>query len=163
MTTTGQQGGVHRNWIIADIVARTGIDDAMIKRLVHGFYERARRDPMIGRVFDDNVADWDGHLRRMCDFWSSVTLMTGRYRGQPMAKHVRLPIDTPHFDRWLAIFAETARELCPTAAADHFIERARRIADSLELGIALHKGEPGPGACGPSQAAAMSIQSRTTI
>jgi hemoglobin len=130
--------------IVLDIVARTGINEAMIKRLVHGFYERARRDSLIGRVFDDNVADWDDHLRRMCDFWSSVTLMTGRYRGQPMAKHLRLPIDTPHFDRWLAIFAETARELCPTPADDHFIERARRIADSLELGIAFKKGKPRP-------------------
>lgn len=144
MTTIEQQSVVHRNLIAVDIVARTGIDEAMIKRLVHGFYDRARRDPLIGRVFDDNIAEWDDHLRRMCDFWSSVTLMTGRYHGQPMAKHLPLPIDTPHFDRWLALFAETACDLCPTAAADHFIERARRIADSLELGIAFKKGEPAP-------------------
>jgi hemoglobin len=52
-----------------------------------------------------------------------------------------LPIDTPHFDRWLSIFAKTAEALCPPAAAAHFIERAYRIADSLELGIAFHKGE----------------------
>ena len=46
-----------------------------------------------------------------------------------------------HFDRWLAIFEATARDLCPaTAAADHFIERARRIADSLEMGVAMHEG-----------------------
>jgi hemoglobin len=60
-----------------------------------------------------------------------------------MAKHLPLPIDAPHFDRWLAIFAETARELRPTAAADHFIERACRSADSLEQGIAYHKGGAG--------------------
>jgi hemoglobin len=144
MTETGQKGNAHRDLVVADMVARTGIDDAMIERLVHGFYERARRDPLIGRVFDDKVADWDDHLRRMCDFWSSVTLMTGRYHGQPMAKHVGLPIDTPHFDRWLAIFAETALELCPRAAANHFIERSRRIADSLELGIAFHRGKTEP-------------------
>jgi hemoglobin len=95
-------------------------------------------------VFEANVANWDDHLQRMCDFWSSVTLVTGRYHGQPMAKHVSLPIDTAHFDRWLAIFAETARELCPAAAADHFIERARRIAESLELGIDFYKGTTRP-------------------
>ena len=48
---------------------------------------------------------------------------------------------------WLELFEATARDLCPPAAADHFIERARRIAESLELGIAgangvlLGKGE----------------------
>src|SRR6185437_5838151 len=87
------------------------------------------------------VADWEAHIPRMCDFWSSVALMSGRYHGQPMAAHLPLPVDTPHFDRWLEIFAATARDVCPPRAADHFIERAHRIADSLELGIASHKGE----------------------
>src|SRR5215203_5275453 len=83
----------------------------------------------------------------MCEFCSSVALMTGRYHGQPMRKHLPLPVDGRHFDRWLALFEATARELCPPKAADHFIERARRIAESLELGIAgthgvmLGKGE----------------------
>jgi truncated hemoglobin YjbI len=58
-------------------------------------------------------------------------------------RHLPLPIGTPHFDRWLSIFAETAEALCPPAAAAHFVERAYRIADSLEFGIAFHKGEAG--------------------
>jgi hypothetical protein len=33
---------VSRDLIVADIVARTGIDEAMIKRLVRTFYGRAR-------------------------------------------------------------------------------------------------------------------------
>jgi truncated hemoglobin YjbI len=37
----------------------------------------------------------------MCAFWSSVALMSGRYHGQPMEKHLPLPIDARHFDRWL--------------------------------------------------------------
>lgn len=77
-------------------------------------------------------------------FWSSVALMSGRYQGQPMAAHLPLPIDTPYFDRWLEIFAETGRDICPPSAAAHFIERAHRIADSLELGIAVRKGEIRP-------------------
>ena len=70
--------------------------------------------------------------------------MSGCYHGQPMAAHLPLPIDTPHFDRWLEIFAETAREICPAPAAAHFLERACRIAESLELGIAARKGEIRP-------------------
>jgi hemoglobin len=80
----------------------------------------------------------------MVAFWSSVALMSGRYHGQPMTAHLPLPIDTPHFDRWLEIFAATARDVCPPAAAAHFLERAHRIADSLELGIAFQKGEIRP-------------------
>jgi hemoglobin len=72
----------------------------------------------------------------MCAFWSSVTLMSGRYHGSPMAKHLPLPVDAAHFDRWLALFEATARELCPPEAAAYFVERAQRIATSLELGIA---------------------------
>jgi hemoglobin len=76
----------------------------------------------------------------MCAFWSSVALMTGRYHGTPMAKHLPLPVDAGHFDRWLALFEETAREICPPEAEAHFAERARRIASSLELGIAGSHG-----------------------
>jgi hemoglobin len=130
-----------RDSIITDIVARTGIGEAMIERLVRAFYGRARLDPLIGPIFESKVRDWEAHIARICAFWSSVALMSGRYHGQPMAAHLCLPIDTAHFDRWLEIFAETARELCPPAAAEHFIERAHRIAESLELGIAAHKGE----------------------
>jgi hemoglobin len=134
----------HRNLIVRDIVDRTGIDEAMIERLVRTFYARARLDPLIGPIFENAVPDWDDHIARLCAFWSSVALMSGRYHGQPMVAHLPLPIDAPHFDRWLELFAETAREICPPAAAAHFLERARRIADSLETGIAVQRGDMPP-------------------
>lgn len=126
--------------ITADIVERTGIDAAMIQRLVTAFYARVREDGLLGPVFGAHVADWDAHLARMCSFWASVALMSGSYHGNPMGRHLGLPIDARHFDRWLALFEETAAEVCPPPAADHFIERARRIAQSLELGIASVRG-----------------------
>jgi hemoglobin len=139
-----QAGVQNRDRIIEDVVARTGIDEAMIERLVRTFYGRARLDPLIGPIFEDKVHDWERHLGRMCAFWSSVTLMSGRYHGQPMVAHLPLPIDTPHFDRWLEIFAETTSDVCPPPAAAHFLERAHRIAESLELGIADRRGEIRP-------------------
>lgn len=126
--------------VVADIAARTGIDEAMIDRLVRTFYGKVRQDPLLGPVFDARIADWEPHLQRMCAFWSSVALMSGRYHGQPMEKHLPLPVDARHFDRWLALFAATAAEVCPPAAAGHFIERAERIAQSLEFGIASQDG-----------------------
>ncbi len=103
----------------------------MILRLVRGFYARVREDPMIGPVYAARIVDWEPHLQRMCSFWSSVTLMTGRYHGQPMQKHLPLPVDARHLDRWLALFEATARELCPPRAADCLVDRARRITESL--------------------------------
>lgn len=125
----------------------TGIDETMIDALVEGFYARVREDGLIGPIFAARIADWAPHLAQMKLFWSSVALSTGVYQGRPMPKHLPLPIDARHFDRWLEIFVATANELCPPVAAKHFIERARRIAESLELGVAnankvlLAKGE----------------------
>lgn len=141
MSTDAQAGLARRQSLVAEVVAATGIDEAMIRQLVHGFYQRAREDDLLGPIFNARVHDWDAHLARLCDFWSSVTLMSGRYHGQPMVAHASLPIEPRHFDRWLRLFARTVREVCPEAAAKYFIERASRIADSLELGIAARRGE----------------------
>jgi hemoglobin len=122
------------------IRAETGIDEVMIDRVVRNFYGRVRADELLGPVFEARIKDWEPHLQRMCAFWSSVALMTGVYHGQPMRKHLPLPVDAEHFDRWLALFEATVQDICPPKAADHFVERARRIAESLELGIATTHG-----------------------
>jgi hemoglobin len=124
----------------AEIAEQTGIDAAMIDRLVRTFYGKVGQDAVLGPVFAARISDWEPHLARMCEFWSSVALMTGIYHGQPMEKHLPLPVDARHFDRWLRLFGETAREVCSPAAAAHFIERAERIAQSLEMGIAVSQG-----------------------
>ncbi|VIO76950.1 Group 3 truncated hemoglobin ctb [Bradyrhizobium ivorense] len=129
-----------REQITAGIIERTGITEDVIERLVHGFYAKVRSDPILAPVFEARISDWAPHLAQMCAFWSSVALMTGRYHGTPMVKHMKLPIDAAHFDRWLALFEATAQELCSPVAATHFVERARRIASSLEMGVATGQG-----------------------
>jgi len=134
------QAAQRRAQIIEQIMEQTAIDEAMIERLVRRFYDKVRRDPLLGPVFDSRIKDWESHLQRMFAFWSSVALMSGRYSGRPMEKHAFLPVDARHFDRWLVLFQETTEEVCPPAAADHFMERAYRIAESLELGVAMASG-----------------------
>ena len=124
----------------AEIAERTGIDAAMIDRLVRTFYGKVRQDEVLAPVFASRISDWEPHLLRMCEFWSSVALMSGIYQGSPMQKHLPLPVDARHFDRWLQLFRDTAREVCPAVAAAHFIERAERIAQSLEMGVAIGHG-----------------------
>ncbi|MBS0244478.1 MAG: group III truncated hemoglobin [Proteobacteria bacterium] len=118
-----------------------GVTEAMIRDLVHRFYAKVRQDELLGPIFNRAIPDWDAHLDKLCGFWSSVTLMTGRYKGTPMQAHATLPgITGEHFDHWLALFRDTATAVCPPEAAALFIDRSRRIAQSLELGIALHRG-----------------------
>jgi hemoglobin len=122
--------------------AEVGITEDMIATLVHRFYATVRKDPLIGPVFEARVEDWDEHLIKLRAFWSAVVLRTGRYRGSPMPVHVAIDeISTSHFERWLQLFAETAREVCPPAAAELFIDRSQRIGESLQLGISLHRGD----------------------
>ena len=118
----------------------TGIDETMIETLIRAFYARLRQDPLLAPIFESRIAEWEPHLENMFAFWSSLTLHTGRYHGQPMAKHMPLAVDGRHFDRWLELFEETAREVCPPGAAERFMERARRVAESLELGVASANG-----------------------
>lgn len=106
-----------RAQITAEIAERTGIDEDMIELVVHAFYDKVRKDKLLGPIFNCRVANWEFHLARMCAFWSSVALMSGRYHGQPMEKHLPLPVDSRHFDHWLRLFQETALEVCPPAAA----------------------------------------------
>ena len=123
--------------------AAVGVTEQMIAELVPAFYAKVRRDPALGPIFEGAIGlAWDEHLQKLCDFWSSVMLMTGRFKGAPMAAHVRLPrLGAAHFGRWLELWRETAREVCPADAAALFIEKAETIARSLQLGIAASHGE----------------------
>ena len=119
-----------------------GVTEDMIETLVGAFYGRIRTDRTLGPIFAGRIQDWEPHLRKMFDFWSSVTLMSGRYHGAPMPAHARIAgIGPEHFARWLELFAETAREVCPPEAAALFVDRSQRIAQSLQMGIAVTRGE----------------------
>jgi hemoglobin len=113
------------------------IDEDMVERLVRAFYARVRMDTLIGPIFLRVIGeDWEAHLEKLCDFWSSAALGTGRYKGTPMQAHVKLDGLAPeHFERWLELFRATAREVCPPASADFFIDRAERIARSLQASL----------------------------
>ncbi len=116
-------------------MAQTGLNDANLTQLVHGFYDRVRADALLGPIFADHISDWGLHLEKLVDFWSSVALMTGRYHGAPMSKHLPLPIQAEHFERWLELFQQTAIETCPPDGAALVIDRAHRIASSIHANI----------------------------
>lgn len=147
----GEGGNVRR--CIDEDAKRRATDEQEIERLVRAFYVKVRSDGVLGPIFNGVIGeDWEPHLKKMFDFWSSVMLTTGRYKGQPMRAHMKLKQVRPdHFDRWLMLFRETADEICAPEVADLFTEKAARIAESLQLGMffkpALHDPERKGGCC----------------
>lgn len=131
---------VRRHDLHGTMTPYSDITEPAIAALVDRFYAKARRDPLIGPVFNDAVEDWDEHLRKLCDFWSSVMLTTGRYKGNPMAAHMKLPIQPHFFERWLALWQETAGEVFAPEPAALFRHKAGRIAESLKLGLFYRPG-----------------------
>jgi len=125
--------------------AEKGIDDAYVSLLVDSFYDRVRADPELAPIFNGVIGgNWDVHLAKMKDFWASVAYHAGRYSGRPVPAHVKLDGVTPrHFQRWLGLFRATLEDTAPTpAAVDHFMERAERIAQSLQFAMFGLDGTP---------------------
>ena len=114
------------------------ISETAIARLVDGFYAKVRADAQLAPIFANAIADdqWEPHLAKMRDFWSSVMLTTGRYKGNPVAVHMAVAGMEPHlFGRWLELFGEACDELFEPDIADAFRAKAVRIADSLKLAL----------------------------
>jgi hemoglobin len=114
------------------------LDEPLLATLVDHFYEKVRRDPDIGPIFNAAVDDWDEHKRLLTSFWASVALRAGSYRGNPMAAHRPHPIQARHFDRWLALWQETCGEELDEANAAQMLDYAQRIGRSLKFGLGLH-------------------------
>ena len=136
MSDDAKSAQSRRAAITSQIQAETGIDEAMIERLVREFYVRVRDDAMLGPVFAAKIDDWEPHLEKMTDFWCSVILKTGTYQGRPVPAHLKLKEAVESdFEIWLGLFRETARDLCAPDLAAVFIDRAERIAKSLSLAM----------------------------
>ena len=117
---------------------QTELTEAALAAFLDAFYGKVRRDPLIGPVFAQKIpdADWPHHMARVTDFWSSVLLKTGRYKGNPFGRHLGVPGLAPdHFARWLGLFEATAAEFFCPELAEEIVGRAHRIGDSLKAGL----------------------------
>ena len=105
--------------------------------LVDRFYARVRRDDLLGPLFNRAVDDWPHHLETLRAFWSSVMLTSGRYKGSPMAAHLRhaSAIRGEMFDRWLELWRETAFATLAEPNATAVVAKAERIGESLKLAL----------------------------
>ena len=113
------------------------ITEAEIATLIPRFYDRVRADALIGPVFAGAIDNWPPHLEKLMAFWSSVMLTSGRYKGNPMAAHMKhlATITPPMFDRWLGLWSQVTDETLPAGIAADLQAKAERIAQSLKLAL----------------------------
>ena len=106
-----------------------------IEKLVNDFYGKVQNDQLLGPVF--RHVDWSHHLPVMYDFWSSILLGDQSYRGNPLQKHLPLPIEGKHFDQWLKLFTETVNENFAGDKAEEVKMRAESIAGIFQLKLGI--------------------------
>jgi hemoglobin len=118
-----------------------------IKLLVDRFYDKVKCDAVIGYIFNDVFkVNWEKHLPVMYDFWENAIFYSGSYNGNPIKTHQRLhsvsPLNTGHFERWVALFITTVDELFAGEKASLAKQRALSIATVMQIKIFdLHRAQ----------------------
>jgi hemoglobin len=109
-----------------------------IERLVHTFYDKVNKDELLAPIFNDVArVNWEEHLPHICRFWSTLLFRTMTFEGRPFPKHMALPVQREHFDRWVSLFTATVDELFAGPKAEEAKSYAISIADSFQLRMGL--------------------------
>ena len=109
--------------------------------LVSSFYEKVRKDSVLGPFFNETIKDWDAHLERLITFWESSLFLKTKYLGNPLDAHVRVDkehnhsITELHFGLWLNLWFQTIDELFEGDYAENAKHRARKMGTFLYLKI----------------------------
>lgn len=106
-----------------------------IEFFVNSFYDKVKDDDMLGPVFKN--LNWPHHLPIMYNFWSSLLLGDQTYAGNPLQKHLRLAIDSKHFEQWLKLFTQTLDENFSGEKTDEAKLRAQSIAHIFQLRMGI--------------------------
>ncbi|HEV2482379.1 MAG TPA: group III truncated hemoglobin [Puia sp.] len=115
-----------------------------IRRLVDEFYTKVRKDGLIGPIFIGAIGDqWPVHLDRMYRFWGTVLLQEYTYSGSPFPPHLKMPIESKHFETWLSLWRATVDELFEGPKATEAKWRAERMAEMFLSKLNYYRDNPG--------------------
>jgi hemoglobin len=109
------------------------LNDQSIATLVDRFYARVREDALLGPVFNGAIGDhWPEHLATLTNFWTSVLLASGRYKGNPMMAHLPIPqMDKQHFNRWIELWRQTTSEVFGPEISTALVAKASTMGERL--------------------------------
>jgi DNA-binding response OmpR family regulator len=103
------------------------VDDAELVYIPKDdFTQLLLRNAEVGQQFIRLLA---GRVRERED----LLLGTSRYLGRPFPKHIPLPINATHFQRWVALFLTTVDELFAGPTAEQAKLRGQSIAQLFEV------------------------------
>jgi hemoglobin len=109
--------------------------------LVSTFYEKVRKDEILGLFFNETIKDWDAHLELLTTFWESSLFLKTKYYGNPLEAHIKVDtvhnnsITEKHFGLWLNLWLQTIDELFEGDFAENAKRRARKMSTFLFLKI----------------------------
>ena len=114
--------------------------EADIKLLVDSFYSKIKADDLLGPIFQEKLGDhWDQHLEKMYKFWGMALFARSGYSGHPLSKHLTLPIEETHFNRWLHLFFNTLNEHFDGPVAGEAMKKAGLIARTFLVRISAYQ------------------------
>ena len=128
--------------------ATAGLTEPLVREVVLSFYEKVRRDAVLGPVFAEAIGgDCDLKIERIIRFCLTAKKLGRGYEGRNfMPAHLRnRSIRADQLSRWLELFRNTTAEHCSSEAASVLVDIAERMADTLEIGLArrdIRKREP---------------------
>ncbi|HTW46138.1 MAG TPA: group III truncated hemoglobin [Acidobacteriaceae bacterium] len=111
----------------------TTLSEPAVAALVDCFYARVREDALLGPVFNNAIGDhWPEHLATLTNFWTSVLLASGRYKGNPMMAHLAIPqMDHQHFSRWIELWRQTTTEVFGAEISAALVTKASSMGERL--------------------------------
>jgi hemoglobin len=128
--------------------ARTTLSNRKdIRLLVTSFYEKIRKDPVLGPVFNSIILDWEGHFDLLTDFWESQLLVKRSYLGNPIEVHQEVDtkmnhtITPEHFGHWLNLWFATLDELFEGELVWVAKNRAQKMSTMLYMKIYEHRNQ----------------------
>ena len=122
------------------------MSEETIRLLVDSFYAKVRRDPELAPIFLRAIpGDWQPHLDQDVRVLVVGDAHHRPLQGQSSDEAPRAARAQPElFERWLALFDETCRELFDDGIREEFRAKAERIAESLKLALFYRPDRPWP-------------------
>lgn len=111
------------------------LDD--LRLLVGAFYEEAKKDQVLGPIFNQFVTEWEPHIEKVASFWEATLFSAGPYRANPIIIHQKVDeilshsLEQLHFDKWVEIWHETTDTMFAGDMANMAKQRASNIANIM--------------------------------
>lgn len=111
---------------------------AHIRDFIESFYSKVLCDDLLAPIFIEVAGiDVKVHIPIICSYWEKLLLGDTTYKRHTMnihrQLHAKFPLTEAAFDRWLALFTQTARENYEGPLTERAIKVATSIAFNMDV------------------------------